>query len=229
MSDTLKTLQSAIGYDFSDENLLETALTHPSAAGKSDSYQRLEFLGDRVLGLVVASFLYRRFPDDAEGDMAKRFSALVDGPMCAAIARRTGLGPYIRFSEAEHASGSRDNDNILADVIESLIGAAFLDSGFQESEALVQRLWGDTLLERIEPPVDPKTALQEWSQARALGLPEYALVSRSGPDHAPSFEISVRIEGKDAVTASGLSRRAAEKEAARAMLAIIDTEGSVHE
>lgn len=213
----LARLEEVIGHRFENQALLEKALTH-SSAGRPVNYQRLEFLGDRVLGIIVAEFLFRNFPRENEGDMARRFSALVDRSMCARVASAIELGGYVFLSDGEKAAGGAQNENIMADVVEALIAAAYLDSGLPAAEKIVLRLWGDNLYEMVRPPVDPKTELQEWTQARGLGLPSYELVGRTGPDHAPVFDVCVHVEDHASVLAQGTSRRAAEKNAAALLL-----------
>jgi ribonuclease-3 len=214
----LDQLQKRIGYSFRDPALLRAAMTH-SSTGDDTNNERLEFLGDRVVNLVIAQELYRRFPDEAEGDLAKRHAALVQGKMLAAIARNAGLGAVIILSDAERAAGGNDNENIMADCCEALLGAVFLDTGLDECRRLVLALWEDRIDNLRKPPRDSKTALQEWAQARALGLPRYVLLSRDGPDHAPRFEVEVQIDGQPQAKGNGTSLRKAEKEAASILLA----------
>lgn len=214
---TLQEFEARFGHRFTDREGLRLALTHAST-GSDSNYERLEFLGDRVLGLVVAHLLYNAFPDETEGLLARRHAALVSGATIAAVAGRIGLGEVLHLSEGERASGGARNENILADVMEALIGAAYLDAGLPACQSIIAALWKEILHTMAEPPQDPKTALQEWAQARALGLPEYVLEGRSGPDHAPAFRVSVRIEGFEAAEAEGPSRRAAEKAAAIMLL-----------
>lgn len=207
-------LEKRIGHTFCDPALIRTALTHSSAAA-GYNYERLEFLGDRVLGLVIAELLYTRFPAEPEGDLAKRLAALVQGSFLAQIAQELELGAYLNLSDAEKQAGGAENENILADVFESMIGALYLDSGFAKCQTLIHDLWADRLDVMKEPPLHPKTRVQEWAQARGLGLPLYTIVEQSGPDHAPIFEIELRLEGFAPVRADGRSRALAEKEAAR--------------
>ncbi len=208
-----KVLESLIGHVFNDRQLLEIALTH-SSSGSEANYERLEFLGDRVLALVIAETLYERFPDEKEGDLAKRLSALVQGSILAKIARSITLGDFIVFSESERRAGGSDNDNILADVFEALLGALYLDAGFVPCRKLIDTLWEDAFFEMKAPPQHPKTALQEWAQGQGLSLPEYEIVAQSGPDHAPIFKIKVSVNGYEPVFAEGASRQTAEKLAA---------------
>lgn len=221
MSEALAGLQEQLGYQFKDSKRLEKALTHSSAGG-AYNYERLEFLGDRVVGLALADTLFRMFPDENEGDMAKRHAALVQGKTLAKIAREIGLGAIMQLSEAERAAGGADNDNILADGLEAVIGALYLDSGLPACQAAIEKLWGDRVRVMKRPPQDPKTALQEWAQARSLSLPMYELVGRTGPDHAPIFEIRVKVGDFPPWAAKGTSRRAAEKLAAAMLLAHLE-------
>jgi len=211
-------LQKRLGYKFSNEELLARALTH-SSTGAARNYERLEFLGDRVVGLVIAHVLWQTFPKENEGDLAKRHAALVQGTMLARIARQIDLGSSMHLSAAERAAGGAENDNILADGLESVIGAIYIDGGLEICADVIKELWGDLVHIMKRPPQDPKTALQEWAQARSLPLPAYDLAGRSGPDHAPMFEIQVTVQGFPPTWAKGASRRKAEKEAAAMLLA----------
>lgn len=209
----LEPLQDALGYTFRDSALLASALTHASTGGQN--YERLEFLGDRVLGLVVAETLYEKFPGEAEGDLAKRLAALVRGELLAKIASRINLGAYLNFSMAERNAGGGTNENILADALEAVIGAMYLDGGFEPCRKLILALWDGHFEDMKTPPMHPKTAVQEWAQGRGLPLPEYKIAGQSGPDHAPVFAVTLSVQGYDDVTAEGRTRQAAEKEAAR--------------
>ncbi|HJU19934.1 MAG TPA: ribonuclease III [Stellaceae bacterium] len=221
-------LAAAIGYAFVRPELLEEALTHPSvlADGRRDgrrrapkrrAYERLEFLGDRVLGLVVADLLWRRFDSEPEGDLTRRHAHLVRRETLARVAEAIGLAPHLILSRAEAASGAATHPGILADVCEALIGAVYLDGGFAAAFAFVRRWWEPLLLEMTGPPRDPKTALQEWAQARGL-RPDYALVATSGPDHARRFTVAASVAGGDPATATASSKRAAEIQAAALLL-----------
>ncbi|MFP4386574.1 MAG: ribonuclease III [Alphaproteobacteria bacterium] len=214
----LKQLQERIGYTFKEETRLRAALTH-SSTGKQKNYERLEFLGDRVLGLVIASLLYKKFPEEQEGDLAKRLASLVQGKTLADLAKRFSLGEYIFFSNAEAAAGGAQNDHILADVFEALIGALYLDGGYECCSRLIETHWQDTLYTMRNPPQHPKTQIQEWAQAKGLPLPKYEIISQSGPDHAPVFEVRVTLAGHSAASAKGRSRAEAEKRAAKQFLA----------
>lgn len=217
----LKRLQEICGYLFKDQTLLRNALTH-SSVDRPENYERLEFLGDRVIGLAIAEQLYTTFPDDTEGNLAKRHAALVQGKMLARIASRLNLGEVIKLSDAERAAGGAENQNILADGVEAFIGALYLDADMDACKTVIAHLWGDSIHTMKKPPRDPKTALQEWAQARALPLPHYELVGREGPDHAPIFEICVSVEGYPSWSSKGKSRRMAEKEAASMLLAHLE-------
>ncbi len=223
MSSHLKDLQAVLGHSFQNADLLEEALTH-SSVPRARNYQRLEFLGDRVLGLIIAEFLIQNFPDENEGDMARRFSALVDRSMLVTIATEISLGESIQMSEGEKAAGGASNDNILSDVMEAVLAALYLEAGLEKCRDTVITLWGGHLFETVRPPVDPKTELQEWTQGRGLGLPVYELVDREGPDHAPLFDIEVSVDGFEPVRAKGGSRRSAEKNAASLMLEALKKE-----
>lgn len=210
-------IQKILGYTFRDQKLLSLALTHSSAEGEL-SYERLEFLGDRVLGLVIAHALYDEFKKENEGGLAKRHSALVQGRTLSVIAAMNGIGDHMIMAESERAAGGAENENMLSDVLEALIGAVYLDGGLEPARDMVQRLWGDNIHTLTDAPQDPKTELQEWAQGRGLPLPKYDIVSKDGPDHAPVFDIQVTVEGFDPLTAQGPSRRQAEKTVARLML-----------
>jgi ribonuclease-3 len=213
----LSSLEKRIHHEFSDPRLLKTALTHSSTAAEYN-YERLEFLGDRVLGLVIAELLYKRFPKESEGDLAKRLAALVQGSFLATIAAEMNLGNHIALSDSEAQAGGAQNEHILADVFESLIGALYLDGGFKKCQDLIHDLWQDKLDVMKKPPQHPKTKIQEWAQSLGLPLPVYEIIEQSGPDHAPVFEIEIRVEGHPPVRAKGRSRQLAEKEAAREFL-----------
>lgn len=216
--DPLQDLQNNLDYHFKRRDLLERALTH-SSTGVEKNYERLEFLGDRVVGLVIADIIWTIFPDESEGDLAKRHAALVQGKMLAKLARLIRLGDAMQLSDAERAAGGSENDNILADGLEGVIGALYIDGGLEPAKRVITRLWGNSIQIMKAPPQDPKTALQEWAQARGLPLPSYELVGKDGPDHAPTFEIRVMVEGYPPWSSRGASRRKAEKEAAAILLA----------
>ncbi len=212
-------LEEALGYRFQNRMLLEEALTHRSVSGPGHvGYDRLEFLGDRVLALVVAEMLYRRFPDEEEGALAKRLVALVRRETLAEVAAALELGVHIRMSRGESNGGGRFNEAMLSDVAEAVIAAVYLDGGLAPAEDFIDRYWRPLLERTAEPPKDPKTALQEWAQARGLELPVYRLVEQTGPDHAPQFTIEVNVVGQPPKKACGKSKRLAEQDAAAKML-----------
>jgi len=227
-------LSKIIGYEFACHELLQEALTHPSAlvANRRSrsrkpvkrSYERLEFLGDRVLGLVVADLLWRRFEDEPEGDLTRRLTHLVRREALARVAEAIELGPHLVLSRAEAAAGATGNPGILADACEALIASIFVDGGFAAASSFVRRFWEPLIDEMEEPPRDPKTALQEWAQARGLALPAYELVSTSGPDHSPLFTVAASVAGGDRATATASSKRAAEARAAACLLNRLVTE-----
>ncbi len=220
---SLAGLQEIIGYRFRDGGLLKLALTHRSMA-KAAHNQRLEFLGDRVLGLVVAEMLYGAFSGEQEGDLARRHAALVCGPALVEVAREIGLGAYLQLASGEEVAGGRENISNLEDACEALIGAMYLDSGLEGVAAFIRRYWTPLLNAAIEPPKDAKTALQEWLQGRGHPLPLYEEAGRSGPAHAPEFTIQVSAAGQ-AAEASALSKRAAEQAAAEKLLVMLSGVG----
>lgn len=225
MTKSFEKLEKQIGHAFENKDLLREALTH-SSTGEDKDYERLEFLGDRVLGLVMADYLYAKFPDEAEGDLAKRLAALVQGSLLAEVAGEVGLGNYILFSDAEKAAGGAENDNILADVFEALLGAIYLDAGsqagFEKCRTLIEKYWEGRFDKMVRPPLHPKTRVQEWAQGKGLPLPVYEIVEQSGPDHAPVFCVRLSLEGYKPVTAEGRTRQAAEKEAAMIFMRDLD-------
>jgi ribonuclease-3 len=212
------TLAAKIGYVFSDPALLETALTHSSTQNDQKDNERLEFLGDRVLGLAVADLLFAAYPDEPEGSLAKRHTGLVQQEALVNVARETGLAAHLKLSAGEMKSGGQQKDKILADAVEALMGAIYLDGGFAAAQVFIARFWKAMLQSQALPPEDAKSLLQEWAQGRGLPLPEYRLLGKSGSDHAPSFEIEVSVESAGKASAVAASKRAAEKEAAAKML-----------
>lgn len=216
-------LAERLGHRFRDARLLSEALTHGSVRGGGDigrrSNERLEFLGDRVLGLVVAELLYECFPDEEEGALARRHSVLVSGETLARVAAGIGLGAHIGLSRAEAEAGGRRNPAILANACEAVIAAMYIDGGFDVARAVVRHLWHPLLKADLRPPKDAKTVLQEWAQARGRALPRYRVLSREGPDHAPLFAVEVTVDGLAPAQATGASKRAAESAAAALLLA----------
>jgi ribonuclease-3 len=212
-------LERRIAHQFADPKLLKTALTHPSAAASPrDSYQRLEFLGDRVLALVVAAMLLDSYPNATEGELAQRLTALVRNEFCAEVALVLDLGKAVRLGGGEASSGGRDKAAILGDVCEALIGALYLDGGLDAAAHFVMEHWRERTVNWQGPLRDAKTTLQEWAQGKGLPTPVYAIVGKSGPDHAPRFEVEVRVETVTPERGTGGSRREAEQEAATALL-----------
>ncbi|ABS64481.1 Ribonuclease III [Parvibaculum lavamentivorans DS-1] len=209
-------LQVRLAHDFKDLGLLSRALTHPSADGAN--YQRFEFLGDRVLGLVIADWLLRDFPQADEGELAIRYNALVRKEACAEVAERIGLGACITMGAGEEKAGGRRKPAILADACEAVIAALYTDGGLQAARRFIETEWAYLVEKSSEIPQDAKTALQEWAQARGQGVPTYTLVGRSGPDHAPEFTVEVSAGKAKPLRAQGNSKRQAEQTAARALL-----------
>ena len=214
-------LEAKVGYRFKDRDLLDRSLTHISAlagASRSGSYQRLEFLGDHVLGLVISDMLFRAFPKADEGELSRRLADLVRRETCAEVARSIDLGTSLRLGNSESNAGGRLRTAILADVCEAVVGAVFLDGGYPEAAALIERLWGERMRAPVRPLRDPKTMLQEWAQARGLPTPVYKEVERTGPHHDPEFRVAVALPQRGSVEGVGRSKRAAEQDAAAAML-----------
>ena len=214
----LSALEAKLGYSFKNRAHLQQALTHSSKAGSANN-ERIEFLGDRVLNLVMAENLFKTFPEENEGNLAKRHSALVQGRMLYIIGGILNIGDYVNMSDYERHGGGGENENIISDATEATLGAIFLDGGLDAAREVILRLWGDNVQTLTSANNDPKTELQEWVQARGLPLPEYEIVHRSGPDHAPLFEVEVRVKGHDPISAEGASRSKAEKSAAMRMIA----------
>ena len=232
-------LAQLIGHAFTRPELLAEALTHPSALpasrrhGRSTGrrrsrrvssgvprgdYERLEFLGDRVLGLVIADLLWRSFEHEQEGPLTRRLTHLVRRDALARVAAAIGLDRHLVLSPSEAAAGAARNPGILADVLEAVIAAIYLDGGFPAAVAFIERFWEPLIVEMAAPPSDAKTVLQEWAHGRGLPLPAYELVATSGPDHAPHFTVSVRVAGQAEASATAPSKRAAETGAASALL-----------
>jgi len=214
--------EERIGFRFRDPALLEQALTHISALGgarnRAASYQRLEFLGDHVLGLVISDMLFRAFARADEGEMSRRLADLVRKEACAEVARSIDLGSAIRLGASEANAGGRGRAAILADACEALIGAVFVDGGYPAAAALIERLWSARMHAPARPLRDSKTVLQEWAQARGLPTPAYREIERIGPDHNPEFRVTVELPDLRPAEGLGRSKRAAEQAAAAAML-----------
>jgi ribonuclease-3 len=223
----IEALERRLGHVFKDRKLLERALTHASVGDGSAKpgldNERLEFLGDRVLGLMTAERLIALDPAASEGDLAPRLNALVNRKTCARVARAIALGPALRLSGAETRTGGRDKDSILAGACEALIAALYQDAGLQDTQRIFLDIWSAEFQAlNVARPKDPKTLLQEWAQGRGRPLPVYAVVAREGPEHAPVFTVEVSVEGYASARGEGASRQTAEKSAAQAL---IDREG----
>jgi len=220
LSGELQAFAARIGHEFSRPELLIRALTHGSIATlQRPDNQRLEFLGDRVLGLVMAEALLAADPDAAEGQLAPRFNALVRKETCADVARSVDLGTVLKLGRSEMMTGGRRKQALLGDGMEAVIAAVYLDAGFEAARDLVLRLWGDRI-GRVEADArDAKTALQEWAQARGQPPPAYAEIGREGPDHQPVFTVEARLDSGEAARATARAKRAAEQAAAAALLA----------
>ncbi len=212
-------LENRLGHTFADRDLLIRALTHTSKAmGRGDSYQRLEFLGDRVLGLAVADTLHAAFPEADEGDLSRRLASLVRRETCAAVAAAWEVGPHLILGQGEVMGGGRRNPTILADVCEAILGAVYRDAGFAAARAVVEAHFRPAEPTAASRGRDAKSALQEWAMSRGLPIPTYVVVARTGPDHAPHFRIAAQVEGLEPGHGAGTSKRIAEQEAARAVL-----------
>jgi ribonuclease-3 len=214
-----------LGHDFQQPELLIQAMTHSSlsSATRGDN-QRLEFLGDRVLGLAISDALFHKDVDAAEGLLAPRFNALVRKETCAEVAVQIGLGEALKMGRSEMISGGRRKMAILGDAMEAVIGAVYLDAGFDAARDMIVRLWKNHIENAAEDARDPKTTLQEWAQARKLPTPKYTEIDRSGPDHAPTFTIEVRVETGQSASAQATSKRAASQEAAADLLRQLESE-----
>lgn len=214
-------LATKLGHRFADPDLLELALTHASARPGStpnEDNERLEFLGDRVLGLAVAELLSHRFPQASEGELARWFNHLVRTETCADVGQRWGLGDFLLMSGGEAGSGGRRKTTILANACEAVLGAVFIDAGYETARNLVRGNWELFLAELAQAAPDAKSVLQEWAQGQQRALPSYIEIARTGPDHAPRFTAEVRVEGISPERGEGSNKRQAEQAAALAML-----------
>ena len=220
LSGDIKAFETRIGHTFSNPQLLVEAVTHASMSSPTrNDNQRLEFLGDRVLGLVMAEALLAQDTKASEGQLAPRFNALVRKEACADVARQIDLGAVLKLGRSEMMSGGRRKQALLGDAMEAVIAAVFLDAGLNTARDMILRLWGDRVHTVDADARDPKTALQEWAQARGQQPPRYVELARSGPDHAPVFTIAARlVDGTEAQATAG-SKRHAEQAAAKALLA----------
>lgn len=212
-------VEKATGYEFSNRDLLKRALTHSSVSSDNvKDLERLEFLGDRVLGLLTAEALWRRYPDMSEGELAPRLNQLVRKETCADAARHFGLGPALVMSAGEENNGGRERDAILGDAMEALLGALYIDGGLEAARNVWDQFWGERFDAIAAEHRDPKTSLQEWAQAEGHGTPSYSDVARKGPDHAPRFTVEVRAGKLEPGRGEGSSKRDAQAAAAHAVL-----------
>jgi ribonuclease III len=209
-------VERMLGHKPKDTGLFERALTHSSRG--EDHYERLEFLGDRVLGLTIATWLYELFPDEPEGKLSRRLNALVSGETCAEVARELGIGGRVMLGKQARDDGAADSDNVLGDITEALIGALYLEAGLDQAAAFIRRAWSDRVDRHDSAPKHPKSRLQEWAAANERKPPVYQLTSRTGPHHAPKFVVQVSINGIGEASAEGLSKQEAETAAAEALL-----------
>ena len=221
-ADAVGALERRLGRAFQDRGLLERALTHASVGGGSGKIRDnevLEFIGDRVIGLLAAERLAEIYPKAPEGELTIRLHGLVNREACARVARRMELGPALRLAGGETKTGGREKDSILSDACEAVMAAVYQDGGLAAAREVFVDLWSDEFAEiDAMQPRDPKTALQEWAQGQGKPLPAYAVTARTGPDHAPVFTVAVTVEGLSAASATGRSRREAEKAAAAELL-----------
>ena len=215
-------LEARIGHKFGDPNLLTTAFTHVSALkparNRAESYQRLEFLGDHVLGLIVSDMLYRAFPNADEGELSKRLADLVRKESCADVAKSLGLVDDIKLGQVGASASARLRKSVLGDICEAVIGAIFLDGGYGAAAQFVERNWTERMRKPRRPLRDPKTVLQEWAQSKGMPTPVYREVERTGPHHDPQFRVAVDLPGLEPAEGVGGSKRAAEKVAASVMI-----------
>ncbi|MBL4639063.1 MAG: ribonuclease III [Kordiimonadaceae bacterium] len=210
----MSVLNKLVGHTFEKSSLLDEALTHPSLSG-SYNYQRLEFLGDRVLGLSVSTWLLEAFPAEAEGVLNRRFTSLVRKETLAEMARKLGIIDALKLTPGAETEGTRDKESVQADVCEAVIGAMYLDGGFKVADAFIREHWTPLMSDGADVVKDYKTLLQEWCQGRALPLPIYTVTDRSGPDHNPIFTIEASVDGQGTASAEGAAKRLAEQASAK--------------
>jgi ribonuclease-3 len=225
MSKLMHQVQQNIGYQFTDRELLERALTHSSFGDGNKqvrNYERLEFLGDRVLGLIAAETLFHKFKTAREGRLAPLFNSLVDKRACERAARFFELGPAIRMSPSEEKVGGRNKASILADATESVMAAVYIDGGLEAARAVFDKGWRDAVDQLTEKPRNPKSDLQELAAKKGYGLPRYQLMEQAGPDHRPVFIVRVELDGFEPTEGEGGSKQDAQRNAANAMLQRID-------
>ena len=212
-------IEKILSIEFDNKDLIKQALTHPSLNKRGPDYERLEFLGDHVLGLVISEALFKKFSSEDEGGLTKRLAGLICGETLSKVAASLNLGEHIHMAHSEESSGGRANKANLENVMEAVIGAIYLDKGLEPAREFILENWQTLIDTMVEPPKDAKSSLQEWAQARALPLPEYTVIATTGPSHAPIFEVEVKLQEQAPQTGTGSSKRAAEQEAATKMLA----------
>ncbi len=213
-------IEAILGYTFTRSDLPQEAMTHRSASlgkGSRGSNERLEFIGDRVLGLIMAEWLAERFPQEQEGDLGRRLAHLVSQPVLATVAEEIGLASVLSVSSGEAKAGVKQRATVLADALEAALGALYLDGGLDPARGFIRRSWGRAMVEQAEPPKDAKSALQEWAHKRTRSVPAYAVTNRSGPPHAPEFTVTVTVGEFSGVGKAG-SKQAAEQAAAAALI-----------
>jgi len=215
-ADAANFVREKLGHEPKDMRLFELALTHSSA--RSENYERLEFLGDRVLGHVIARALYDRHPDEPEGYLSRRYNVLVARETCAEIGRELGVPSLVHLGKQAREDGASQSENVVGDVVEALIGALLIDGGLEAAERFIARVWEPQFAEQRKAPKHPKSALQELAAARECKPPVYEVVSRTGAHHAPKFTIRVSVRGLGEATAEGTSKQEAETEAAHTLL-----------
>ncbi|AIL64884.1 Ribonuclease 3 [Rickettsiales bacterium Ac37b] len=222
----IEQISNIIGYKFNNDDLLVEALTHPSLSAlnhnknilKQGNYERLEFLGDAVLGLIITEFLINEYGNEREGALAKRRSALICGEALSEIATQIGLGNFLMMTEGEKNGGGQKNKTNLENALEALIGAIYIDSGFEKARQFVYKYWLPMARSVKTPPKDPKTSLQEWAQKQGKSIPIYNIIDTKGPAHLPTFVVEVKVDGLEGVSASASSKRLAERYAAELLL-----------
>lgn len=221
-------ISRVIDYEFKDSFVLKEALTHPSVNQRNSknqtvNYERLEFLGDSILNMIISVMLFKLFPDEKEGALARRKTDLVCGHTIASIAQEIKLGDFIIMNNGERCNGGECNLKNLENALEALIGAIYIDGGFESVEKFITKYWEELARKTLNPPRDPKTLLQEWTQKNKLSLPEYELIKQDGPAHKPKFTMSVYVESYSIICAKAYSKRVAEQKAAELMLEMINS------
>jgi len=216
----LNDLSKKIEYEFKDASLLQEALTHPSTIGNKN-YERLEFLGDAILSFIITTILIEKFKEESEGDLAKRRASVINGEVLGDIANKMEINHLLIISASEESSGGRYNKRNLENTVEAIIGAMYLDGGIEVCKNFIVKYWSDFINANISPPIDDKTYLQEWSQEKGHGLPEYQVLDKLGPAHKPSFLVEVRVGDLPKSQASASSKKEAEKKAAQNMIEYI--------